>query len=230
MAAQIFAVKGIPFFKFNLSHNGTTPESLDTFVDLDAFGKNTLSKELEDLSKVLEFIENKAESFGFEWNRQIMLLGHSRGGGLALLHTANDERVAKCATWASVSSFDRYLSLASEKEWLEKGVVYVKNGRTGQDMPLNISFLLDLKQNAGKLDILEQIEELQQDLLIVHGTDDKTVAAEEADQLYSAVQHAIKVDIDGADHTFNVKHPLTEKKIPLAFARAIEETIEFFQM
>ena len=45
LAAEIFAVKGQPFFKFNFSHNGTTPENLQDFADLEAFGANNFMRD-----------------------------------------------------------------------------------------------------------------------------------------------------------------------------------------
>src|SRR6478735_4925780 len=42
-----FAEEGAVFVKFNFSHNGTTVEDPLNFGDLEAFGNNNFSKELE---------------------------------------------------------------------------------------------------------------------------------------------------------------------------------------
>ncbi len=230
LAAQIFAHKGIPFLKFNFSHNGTSPAKPTEFVDLDAFANNDLSKQLAELGLVMDFVENKAEQFPFNWDGRFFVIGHSLGGSIALLKTASDPRINKCASWAAVADLDRYLNMADPKVWEQKGHIVIPNSRTGQDMPLNYNFYLDLLTHRGKFNVLERVEELQQDLLIVHGDKDNVVSSSEAEQIYLAVQHSIKLIIEGADHVFNTHHPLREKKIPLAFAQLVDETIEFFLM
>ena len=47
--AETFAEKGYFFVKFNFSHNGTTPENPTEFLDIEAFGDNNYSIELDDL-------------------------------------------------------------------------------------------------------------------------------------------------------------------------------------
>jgi len=136
LAAEIFAIKKLPFFKFNFSHNGTSPESLKEFSDLEAFGNNNFKIEYDDLGLVLDFIEKKAETFDFDWNGDICLIGHSRGGAIAMLRASNDRRITKCATWASVSDLERYLEMKEMNAWRTEGVHFIKNGRTNQNMPV----------------------------------------------------------------------------------------------
>ncbi len=53
MIAGQFVRAGFAFLKFNFSHNGTTPDHPQDFVDLEAFGNNNYTKQLFDLGKVL---------------------------------------------------------------------------------------------------------------------------------------------------------------------------------
>src|ERR1700744_3617981 len=55
MVAHYFAKNGFRFIKFNFSHNGTTADDPTEFTDLMAFGENTFSMELEDLTHVINF-------------------------------------------------------------------------------------------------------------------------------------------------------------------------------
>lgn len=229
VAAQLFALKGLPFFKFNFSHNGTSPKNLTDFVDLEAFGKNTISKEIDEVGLVLDFIENKKEQLPFQWNGEFNIVGHSLGGSVALIRMIEDDRIQKCACWSAVSSFDRYLKLTDPETWKKEGVTYIENARTKQQMPLYYSFYEDILQHRGRFDIIENLQDTVKDLLIVHAENDETVKEEHADALYNAVAHAVKVIIENADHVYNVKHPLTEKKIPVQFAQLLDETIEFFK-
>jgi pimeloyl-ACP methyl ester carboxylesterase len=228
LAAEIFAVKGQPFFKFNFSHNGTTPENLEDFTDLEAFGANNFKREYDDLGLVLDFIGNKADSLPFIWNGEINLVGHSRGGAISLLRACQDDRIFRIATWASVSDLERYLEMKDFQEWKQEGVHFIKNGRTQQNMPIYFQFVEAFAENASTLSLGTNLENLKAPLLILHGEDDKVVPLEDASTIYKEVPHALLVEVEGADHTFNTKHPLEARKIPKAFAEVLTETIAFF--
>jgi dienelactone hydrolase len=129
LVADFFAGNGINFLKFNFSHNGTTPESPLDFTDLEAFGNNTFSKELFDLDQVITFAEKRKES-GSTGN--IYLIGHSLGGGISIVQAAEDKRIRKLTTWASVSRFRNLWMTEVEPLWRKEGVIYVDNARTGQ--------------------------------------------------------------------------------------------------
>lgn len=230
LAAEIFAVKQIPFFKFNFSHNGTTPANLVEFGDLEAFGNNNFKKEYDDIGFVIDFIEQKADTFDFEWNNKIYIIGHSRGGAIALLRSCDDGRIEKCATWASVASLEKYTHLTEHGQWKKDGVHYILNGRTKQQMPMYYQFVESYNANKGLLDLDEKLGDITCPVLIAHGEDDKVVPISDAHQIFNEISHAIMVEVEGGDHTFNTKHPLLERKINKAFAEVISETLEFFAL
>jgi pimeloyl-ACP methyl ester carboxylesterase len=230
LAAEIFALKQLPFLKFNFSHNGTSPSHLSDFVDLEAFGNNNFKKEYDELGMVFDFIEKKASSFDFEWNKEIYLIGHSRGGGIALIRAANDIRVTKCATWAGVSDFKKFVNLQNQNEWQQDGKRIVINARTDQEMPMYYQFVESFLEHHELLNIEEALEKITCPLLVVHGEEDTTIPLSDAHTIFNEVGHSIMVEIENADHTFNTKHPLEERKISKAFAEAVTETIEFFAM
>ncbi len=93
------------FIKFNFSHNGTTLEHPEHFDDLEAFGNNNYSLELEDLNRVMDWTTSTSLLRDEIVADKIYLLGHSRGGGISILKAAEDSRVKKLVTWASVSGF-----------------------------------------------------------------------------------------------------------------------------
>lgn len=75
--AEAFASAGYFFIKFNFSHNGGTVEQPIDFPDLEAFGNNNYTKELDDLEAVIDWIYKSSE---FENNldkTNINLIGHS---------------------------------------------------------------------------------------------------------------------------------------------------------
>jgi hypothetical protein len=76
--ARRLAESGIAAVRFNASGSGVG-EDLDRFGDLDAFEKNTLSRELEDVAAVRAWICSGGAA-GIDRERNAWI-GHSRGGG-----------------------------------------------------------------------------------------------------------------------------------------------------
>jgi pimeloyl-ACP methyl ester carboxylesterase len=87
------------------------------------------------------------------------------------------------------------------------GVMYIKNSRTGQNMPYKSSLLRDLDDNAVRLDIPLKASEIKQPWLIIHGDADTSVPLSHAEQLHAAQPDAEFLVIPGADHTFNASQP-----------------------
>src|SRR3989337_282770 len=56
LLAQTFAEQNFVFVKFNFSYNGTTKENPFDFADLEAFGNNNYTIELDDLGKVIDWV------------------------------------------------------------------------------------------------------------------------------------------------------------------------------
>ena len=54
--AKSFANENLFFIKFNFSHNGTSIEDPYNFVDLESFGNNNFSLELDDLNYIINWI------------------------------------------------------------------------------------------------------------------------------------------------------------------------------
>jgi len=121
--AESIAKVGFCFIKFNFSHNGGTMENPIDFPDLEAFGNNNYTKELDDLNDSIDWIQDYFKSNLLVNTNQICLIGHSRGGGISILKASEDIRITKLITLASVSDFGRRTATISDlKEWKEKGV------------------------------------------------------------------------------------------------------------
>ena len=87
--AEEFAAAGFAFLKFDYSMNGMRPGDSGLYSDLDAFGRNTFSQELEDWQTILDWIEHNGKNLGLHCH-QIGLIGHSRSGPIVLLTAAKD--------------------------------------------------------------------------------------------------------------------------------------------
>jgi len=210
----------------NFSHNGGTVDNPIDLPDLEAFGNNNYTKELNDLELVFDWIDENQNELNVNPNN-IGLIGHSRGGGVAVLKANEDARVKVLSTWAAVSDFgSRFTNQI--KEWKEKGVIHILNGRTKQNMPLYYQFYEDYFQNKERLSIPDAAKNISIPWLIIHGENDQAVPLKEAQDLKSWRQAAKLVVLADGNHTLGSKHPWTEDTMPDDLNKTVEMTIEFF--
>ncbi len=229
--ASFFAEAGYVFVKFNFSFNGGTAEDVIDFPDLEAFGHNNYSIELDDLGLVIDAVvsshlipEEEKDLF------QINLLGHSRGGGISILKAAEDERISKLATLSAVGDFaQRFPGGEHLDEWRNTGVQYIMNSRTHQNMPLYFQFYEDFSAHKNRLDIPAAIKRLKMPVLIVHGENDETVSVEDAKKLHAACLTSELFVVHGANHTFGMKQPWTADAFPPPFFQALEKINSFLR-
>jgi pimeloyl-ACP methyl ester carboxylesterase len=197
------ATEGYAVVSFNFSHNGIG-EDPEVFSDLDAFARNTLTREVEELGQIVGALA------GGELTptapRRIGILGHSRGGAVSLLAAGEREEVASLVTWGAIDHVDRWGD-ETVREWREAGVMHVPNQRTGQHMPLSFSLWEDFQENRHRLDLARASESLGLPWLIVHGKEDLTVPVVEGERLARRSGTARLHLIEGAGHTFEATHP-----------------------
>ncbi|WP_417875415.1 alpha/beta hydrolase family protein [Winogradskyella sediminis] len=226
--AEMFAQLGCCFIKFNFSHNGGTMENPIDFPDLEAFGNNNYSKELEDLDAVITWSQNRFASNKTININNISVIGHSRGGGIAILKSSIDTRIAQLITLASVSNFEnRFGTEEAIKTWKEEGVKYVVNGRTKQQMPHYYQFFEDFKANENSLNIEAAIKQIEIPILILHGDKDSSVNISEAKALHQWQPNSQLTIVENADHVFNTKHPWDKKDLTNELKLVVEMILKF---
>lgn len=199
--AERLALAGFTAVTFDFSGSGVTPGS-DVVDRLDRWFGQRLSDDLADLDTVV----GHCVAAGSSW---VGLVGHSRGGALALLQAARDARVRALVTWAAVAGFVRYTP-EELAEWRRTGQRDVVNARTGQVLPMGLRGLDDLEANAsGSLDVLAAAGRMSVPWLLVHGTADESVPGKEADLLHraSGSPQTELLSVRGAGHTFGARHP-----------------------
>jgi pimeloyl-ACP methyl ester carboxylesterase len=226
LVANYFAQNGFRYLKFNFSHNGTTPDSPLDFADLTAFADNTFSIELEDLDTIIDFA---CSGSGVAVANGVFLIGHSMGGGISIIKTAEDSRIKKLVTMASISGFRNLWPEQNEAQWRLQSVIYMHNSRTGQQMPLKSTLLDDLDTHPLRLNIPAQAAEIKQPWLLIHGDGDQTVPLAHAQELYTAQPNAEFVVIAGADHTFGGSHPYDHDTLPPRLLEFCDRTISFLR-
>ena len=229
LVGKEFAKNNLFFVKFNFSHNGGTLKSPIDFPDLNAFGNNNYSHELDDLERVLAYFK-KSYYKDIDLNT-IVLIGHSRGGGSVLIKASENPLVSSVVSWAGVSDFKIRFQENTQgwKDWKEKRVMYVENKRTKQSMPHFFQFYEDFKKNEGRLNIKSAVENLQIPYLIVHGQKDLGVLPAEGKKLMSWSSTAQLKLIKNGDHTFSAKHPWKFDFLPKELKEVVLTTINFIK-
>jgi len=224
LVQSYFISNRMAFCKFNLSHNGGTVDDPIDFPDLDAFSKNKYSYEMEDIERILDWLEGKIDIS----NKRIHLIGHSRGGGDVIL-AGKDKRVTSIVTWASISDIpSRFPKEEALQAWKENGFYTVKNGRTKQDMPHLYSFYEDWEKNKEELNIEKKALELKKPVLHIHGDEDEAVSITESEALSSWTSGKLII-ISDANHTFGSYQPYKENDIPSKLHEACNLTVQFIE-
>ena len=226
LMAEKFAEAGFFFVKFNFSHNGTTIENPHDFADLEAFGNNNYSKELSDLGAVIDYFIKDPQVD----DQKIVLIGHSRGGGISIIKTFEDERINGLITLASIDTLERFPKDTELENWKNEGVYYVLNGRTKQEMPHYYQFFEDFERDIHRFDVERATEMAKAHVLIIHGTHDESVSVKNAEHLHILHPNSELFLIENTNHTFGAKEPWTEVDLPKDLNTAIEKCIDFINL
>ncbi|MFH2056868.1 MAG: alpha/beta fold hydrolase [bacterium] len=223
---EYFSAQGFFVVTFNFSHNGvgTNPTEFDR---LDLFERNTFSREVSELTQVVQAV--RGGQLGRARQAPLGVIGHSRGGAIALLTAAMLAEIGAVATWSAVSHLDRY-SASQVVLWREQGYLEAVNQRTKQVMRLGLDLLEDIEQHGdGSLSVEKAVRSLAKPLLVIHGHIDDGVPVREAEELYSWADQISSelLVIPEAGHTFGVVHPWAGSTP--AFDLVLDRTASFFR-
>ncbi len=205
--AERLARAGFTAVSFNFSSSGVGPDG-ESFSELDRFGHGTYGKDLHDIGTVVSALETGTLCDALQPVSAYGMLGHSRGGGTAALHTAVNRAVRALVTWAGIARTHRWDS-DTVAHWRDAGKVDVVNARTGDVLPLYTDLLDDLETRGSELDVLNAAGQIEADWLIVHGAADESVPVEEARALHAAAPdgRAKLLVVPDGGHTFGAQHP-----------------------
>lgn len=223
LVQSFFLEQGFGFLKYNGTHNGGTVDNPIDFDDLESFSKNVYTNEVKDIEVIIELAKSQ-----FETMPELLLIGHSRGGGIALLQSLN-ENVSKISTWAAIASIkDRFPEGEELAEWEKNGVRYRKNGRTNQNMPHGIVQYHDYVANTERLDIEAYCKKSKVPSLIIHGEQDDSINISDGERIAGWLGtdlHRIK----DTQHTFDSSQPWEKDAMPVALAEVCQLTLDFFK-
>ena len=219
--AEKLAEGGYRAITFDFSGSGVGDDR-ETFTQRDAFTHNTYLQELEDLDAVV--VEARVR----DWiDGGYGLFGHSRGGGMSILHAARDPQVKALVTWAAIASTNRWTP-EIVADWRQRGYIDITNARTGDVIPLSIEILHEVEEYGdSRLNIAAAASRISVPWLIVHGAEDETVPLSEAERLaFLAGPNAALRVLDGVNHSFGGKHPL--EQVTPTLESVTRETVDFF--
>jgi dienelactone hydrolase len=222
--ARAAALRGHAAVTFDFSHSGVGADGQD-FTALHLFADATHSQELRDLQRVMDALSNRRLLPAPP--RAVGLVGHSRGGAMAVIHAADDPRVTALATWAAVADVHGRWTPEQTAAWKRGDPVHVTNARTGLAMPINPGYWRDLQAHRAGLDVAAAAARVEQPWLIVHGDGDESVPVADARVLFDAAgDEAELLLLEGANHTFGTQHPWAGPSD--AFRAAAAATLDFF--
>jgi dienelactone hydrolase len=201
--AECLANAGYVALSFNFSHDGVSGDG-DRITEFEKFERNTFSKELDDLRVVVDAVWSGQVGGGIVARSKIVLLGHSRGGGIAILHTSVDARVKGLITWSTVETFDRWTQHQKEK-WKNLGYLPLAKDSSVSPLRLGIDLLNDLEINREKLDLKTAASRIQVPWLLLHGKTDVTVPSHESENLFAVANKSLAdlILLDHVGHLYN---------------------------
>ncbi len=223
-----FARAGWIAHRFNFSHSGMTND-IQTFARPDLFAEDGWDHQVEDLGAVLDAV--RAGTIAGQ-GLPIVLFGHSRGGATVLLTLGRDQgehtaEVVGAITAAAPSSCDR-LPADQREQLLRDGFIESPSSRTGQVLRVNRGWLERQISDPAGHDLLTLIGSISTPLCVIHGGDDPTVPAADADEIANAAPNAERHIIPGANHVFDTPNPFPVGAEPSDALRAMFEHASTF--
>lgn len=203
--------------RFNMSRSGIG-EDPETFDRLDLFEHDTYSTQLRDLAAVVRYAQNEMPGL------PTFLVGHSRGGGVAILGAQDVPHLRGVVAWSPIARVDRW-DEPVQKEWRRRGVLEVVNTRTNQVMRMSPGILDDYESHRERLDVLAAAARLTAPLLVIHGGADESVSPDEGRSIARCASDSSLIVLERASHTFNAIHPLIH--VPFELTAAAELTAHF---
>lgn len=194
------------FVAVTASISGSGVDAAGDFTRLERFAVNTYSKELGDLGVVLRALQGGDLATAVP--SSIGVVGHSRGGGVALCLARENPEIRAVVTWAAIGRVRRH-SDAELAAWREAGQIDILHQRLRIRMPLRYDIVTDcLAHEHGRLDIAAAAAALSRPWLQVHGRADSTVPFAEAEELAAVAGAGHQSHfVDDAEHTFGATHP-----------------------
>lgn len=179
-SARRFAPEGFAGFRFDFRGSGGSSMK---------FEEQTHTTMLEDLEKVLNFLESRPEL------GDITLLGHSQGGYVSLLKAAQDQRVENLIIWMGRCTDRKDWYPEQLKNELERKGYFVCEDKKVTREYFEDACNYSSERVARKIDI---------PVKMLYGTKDREVPVSEGEKLKGILNTDTELEVvEGLDHMFN---------------------------
>jgi pimeloyl-ACP methyl ester carboxylesterase len=214
--SERIAEAGFHAVTISFSHSGTD-QATGLITRPAEFAANTIGRELDDLSRVLDFVASGR--FPLPVRGTPGLLGHSRGGSVCIIEAARRGGIGSVVTWSAASRLDRYTD-RRKREWRRSGALEFTDPRCTVPLRLDWAYYEDIDANRALYDVPAREAEMTAPHLIVHGERDAAVSVNEARELAAAPRRApMRLEIlEHCGHTFGVRHPMRHPSMQLELA------------
>ena len=219
--ARKLAQEGFPAIAISASGSGVAGGD-GSYSEPERFRRNTYGRELVDLGRVADWAAQGAP------RPRLGLVGHSRGGGIALLQAARDHRVACVVTLAAMSRLGIWEADRIAR-WERREDAPIYDFRTRGSLAMSPDLWDDFRRNVASYDLSRAIESLCSPLLVVHGDKDRVVPLEHAREIAShgsATMTELLV-VKGAGHTFQAGD--TIRRVPPQLLNMAEATVAWMR-
>lgn len=214
-AGTVLAEAGYTTVTFNFSRNGVRPGG-DRIEDFDAFASNSFTREIADLGAVVRAVREGLVEGDHSDPERVVLLGHSRGGGIATSYTAGDPRIAALVCWSSIATFDRWTPHQKEG-WRKRGHLSLSAGAGISPLRIGMEVLADIDARLPGIDPVLRAPYIRVPWLILHGKADVTVPEREAAALAGASgsDRTTLMLLDSVGHLYNARTPEEDHYVTL---------------
>lgn len=198
-------------------------DDLLTVSELDAFARNTYGKDLEDLAEAAAWARSQA---GFDSGRSVVF-GHSRGGGMSVVHAAEDRRHSGVVTWNGIDSILRFTPERLQR-WRDERQIEVMHWGARRRVALGREVLADAERHRERYEPLAAAARCAAPLLVVQGEADEAVTPDCGRRLVGAAgERGTFHLVPGGDHAFGMRTRRVPETTTEAFENAMAATLEF---
>lgn len=203
-AARRFVSDGFAVLRFDFRGSGDSEGGFDEM---------TVSGELEDFARALDVVEAESAVDG----SRIGVLRLSLGGAIVLCGSALDQRPRAVVAWSAPARLTGFRDFLGNLP-----LVRLRPGVEGYDQGDGFYVGKAFLEDAPRHSPVDEVAKIApRPVLLVHGTEDKTVPFESVKLLYDAAREPKRLAaIEGGDHVFTKWHHMSQ---------VFDETSLFFQ-
>jgi pimeloyl-ACP methyl ester carboxylesterase len=211
---------------------GATQADTFSYPRPELFSRNTLKREHEDLSHVIQHVTTDRLGGHVDSDIPLGLFGHSRGGIVAILNALESNRIGALCTWAAADDPD-FFTDKQKADWRRQGEYPFTDSKSGSRLAIGVGYLDDLEENSEFYNLGARVKYLNVPHLIIHGRMDMVVKVECALALHESERDLQdkRLVLLKTGHTFGVFYStgVTAARVSEPLKQASDETVHWFE-